>query len=321
MSPRAWLVCGLLVFASCGAANTALAQTKLSVAKVANDFALMMADYGNKLGNFQKRGLEVKVTLITQAKMIQALIGGSIDMALASGATLAYIPKGAPLKGVAALSGPPSIMVLIVRPDSPIKSIAQLRGRTVAISNLGSLTDWAVSQIAVHENWPTSDIKRVSVGNTPARVAALKTGEADGAVIDIASALNLEERGDARILVNFGDLVTHFQNQIVYASDDIIQHDPDAVRKFVAGIFETIDYARAHKAETVAFTTHELGIQPSVARRVYDALMNTNFFSRDGRFDLATLKAMSKSFVEMKLLRQPRDLSQYVTERFLPNKQ
>lgn len=320
MSCRAWLACGTLVLAIYGTATAAVAQTKLSVAKVANDFALMMADYGNKLGNFQKRGLDVQVTLITQAKMIQAVIGGSIDMALASGATLAYIPKGAPLKGVAALSGPPSIMVLVVRPDSPIKSIAQLRGRTVAISNPGSLTDWAVSQIAVHEKWAPSEIKRVSVGNTPARVAALKTDEADGAVIDIASGLNLEERGNARILVNFGDLVSHFQNQVVYASDRIIEHNPKAVGSFVQGLFETIDYARTHKPETVAFATHELGIQPSVASHVYDTLMNTNFFSRDGRFDPATLKAMSKGFVEMKLLRQPRDLSQYVTDRFLPQK-
>jgi len=311
-----------VIFAVCtvglGPAASARAATKLAVAKVANDFALTMADYGNNIGTFQKRDLDVEVSLITQAKMIQAVIAGSIDMALASGATLAYATKGAPLTGVAALSGPLSILVLIVRPDGSIRSIDQLRNHTVAVTNLGSLTDWAVSQIAVHESWPAGDIKRVSVGDTPARVAALKTGAADAAVVDIAAALDLDQRGDAKILVNFGDLITNFQNQIIYASDRLIQSNPDAVRKFVGAWFETIAYARNHKGETVSFAEQALGVGPDVANRVYDALMPGEFFSKDGRFDPAVLKAMSKSFVEMKLIDHQVDLSEYVTEKFLP---
>ena len=231
------------------------------------------------------------------------------------------MPKGAPLTGVAALSGPPSILVLVVRPDGSITSIDQLRSRTVAVTNLGSLTDWAVSQIAVHhEKWAPSEIKRVSVGDTPARVATMKTGAADAAVIDIAAALDLEKRGEVKILVNFGELITKFQNQIIYASDKLlIQSDPDVVRSFLQGWFETLDYARAHKSDTVAFAQQELGIAPNIAGRVYDELMPTGFFSRRRAiFDPETLKAMSRNFVEMKLLDHDVDLSQYVTDKFLP---
>jgi NitT/TauT family transport system substrate-binding protein len=317
MSRSAWRFAACIALAIAAATPAVAAPTKLAVAKVANDFALSMVDYGNKLGAFKKRGLDVEVSEITQAKMIQAVIGGSIDMALASGATLAFISKGAPLKGVAALSGPPSILVLIVRPDSPLKSIDQLRNRTVAVSNLGSLTDWAVSQIAIHEKWPAADIKRVSVGDTSARVAAVKTSAADAAVIDIAAALELEQRGQARILVNFGDLITNFQNQIIYASDRLLKDHPDAVRSFVGAWFETIAYAKSHKPETVAFAEQQLGIKPAIADKVYATLMPGRFFSTDGRFDPAVLAAMSKSFVEMKLLDHPVDLSQFVTDRYL----
>jgi NitT/TauT family transport system substrate-binding protein len=318
MSRKAWLFCVWLAVAGTGTAAHAAAQTTLAVAKVANDFALTMVDYGNKLGTFKKRGLNVEVSLITQAKMIQAVVAGSIDMALASGATLAFIPKGAPLTGVAALSGPLSILVLVVRPDGSIKSMDQLRNRTVAVTNMGSLTDWAVSQIAVHEKWPTTDIKRVSVGDTPARIATLKTGAADAAVVDIAAAFDLEQRGEAKILLNFGDLSAKFQNQIIYASDKLIQSNPDAVRNFNRAWFETLDYARSHKNETVAFAQQALAVTPKVASRVYDALMAPGFFSKDGRFNPGTLRSMSESFVDMKLLDHEIDLSQYVTDRFLP---
>jgi NitT/TauT family transport system substrate-binding protein len=294
------------------------AVTPLAVAKVANDFALIMGDYGNKLGTFQRAGVDPEISLITQAKMVQASIAGSIDMALASGATLAFAAKGAPLKAVAALSGPVSILVLVVRPDNSIPDVDALRGRTVAVSNLGSLTDWAVSQIAISKGWSAGDIKRVGVGDTPARIAALRAGNADAAVIDIASALGLQERGQAKILLNFGDVTKNFQNQIIYATDKAIAEKPDAVRAFVKGWFATIDYARQNKAPTVSFAAQELGVQPSVADKVYDELMPSDFFSTDGVIAPKTLKAMSKSFVELKLLPKESDLSRFVTDRFLP---
>jgi hypothetical protein len=57
-----------------------------------------------------------------------------------------------------------------------------------------------------------------------------------------------------------------------------------------------------------------------VAARVYDQLMPSIFFSTDGVIDARTLAVMSKSFVELKLLPKEQDLSQFVTDRFLPGK-
>jgi ABC-type nitrate/sulfonate/bicarbonate transport system substrate-binding protein len=311
---------GAAALVAAGVPVAVRAATHLAVAKVAADFALIMGDFGQKLGIPQRHGLDLEIVQITQAKMVQAVVAGSIDMALAGGATLAFAAKGAPLKAVAALSGPPSILVLIVRPDGSVTALDQLRGRTVAVTNAGSLTDWAVSQIAVSRGWAIADIRRVGVGDTPARVAALRTSAVDAAVIDLAAALDLEERGVAKILLNFGDLITAFQNQIIFASDAAIADKPDAVRAFVKGWFETVAYARAHKPETVTFTEEALGVRASVAAKVYDQLMGSGFFSSNGAIDPAILALMSRSFVELKLLPTEQPLAQYVTDRFLPEK-
>lgn len=254
----------------------------LAVAKVANDFALIMGDYGKKLGIFQREGLNPEISLITQAKMVQASVAGSVDAALASGATLAFAAKGALLKAVAALSGPLSILVLVMRPDNSVPNVDALRGRVAAVSNIGSLSDWAVSQLALSKGWRAGDIKRVGVGDTPARIAALRAGNVEAAVIDIAAALDLEERGQVKILVNFGAVTKNFENQIIYASEQAIAAKPDAVGRFVKGWFETVSYARSHKAETVAFDQHALDVRPSAAAKVYDRLMPWNLFSNDG---------------------------------------
>jgi NitT/TauT family transport system substrate-binding protein len=309
-----------VVIALSGLASSALAQTRLSVAKVANDFALIMGDYGNKLGIFQRDGVDPEISLITQAKMVQASIAGSVDMALASGATLAFAAKGAPLKAVAALSGPVSILVLVVRPDGSVPNVDALRGRSAAVSNLGSLTDWAVSQLALSKGWSADDIKRVAVGDTLARIAALRAGNVDAAVIDIAAAFDLEERGQVKVLLNFGSVTKNFQNQIIYATDQTIATKPDAVRRFVKSWFETVSHARGHKAATVAFDQEALGVRASVAAKVYDELMPSNFFSSNGVIAPQTLAAMSKSFVDLKLLPEEVDLSRFVTDRFLPEK-
>ncbi|MGH6672673.1 MAG: hypothetical protein ACRECV_11975 [Xanthobacteraceae bacterium] len=92
------------------------------------------------------------------------------------------------------------------------------------------------------------------------------------------------------------------------------------MRDFVKGWFATIAYARHNKAQTIAFDTQALGVPPNVAAKVYDELMPSDFFSTDGVIAPKTLAAMSKSFVDLKLLPKEEDLSRFVTDRFLPGK-
>lgn len=295
------------------------AQTKLTVGKVANDFALSMGDFGQSQGIFKKYDLELEFPVITPAKMVQAMLAGSVDVAMAGGNTILFAAKGAPIKAIAALDGPPKMLVLTVAKDSKVKSADDLKGKTVAISNKGSLTDWAVSQLAVSKNWPDSSITRAAIGSTPARVAAVRAGAADAAVIDIAAGLDLEGRGEGKILMNFGDVIKDYQNQIVFASDKAIKEKPEAIKKYLAGLFETLAYARTHPKETVAYAEQELKVSQATAQKVYDELMaKPGFFSTDGRIDPKTLAAMSKDFEETKHLPKAVDLTAYVDASFLP---
>lgn len=309
----------LAVALGCAAPAAANAQTKLVVAKVANDFALVMGDYGKSLGMFKKRGLDVEFPLIQSAKAVQAMIAGSVDMTTGSGGLLLFAAKGAPMKAVAALDGPPNMLVLVVAENSKIKTTDDLKGKSIAISRKGSLTDWAVAQLAASKGWPQSAITHAAIGKTPARIAALRAGAADASVIDVAAASELETKHQARILMNFGSVIKNFQNQVVYASDAAIKNKPEAVKKYVAGLFDTLAYGRAHKQSVVDFMSKQLKVSKAVAGKVYDQLMaKPGFFSTDGKIDPQTLKAMSKNFVALKRLSHPVDLSQYVDTSFLP---
>src|SRR5262249_60505631 len=111
------------------------AADKVRVGKaVAEAFSFVPPDIGMRTGIFQKHHTELELTAFAgDARMQQAAAADSIDMLLGSGPAMAFIVKGAPIKGVAAMAGPPLLLAIVVRPDGP-KAVAELKGKTVSVS-------------------------------------------------------------------------------------------------------------------------------------------------------------------------------------------
>lgn len=296
----------------------ALADDEIRVGKAMSQaFSFAPLDIGIKQGFFKKRGLAVEsVAFAGSAKLQQALAAGGIEIGLGSGPELAFIAKGTPVQGVAAMAGQPLLLVLIVRPDSGIAGIAGLKGKRVSVSTVGSLTSWLVRELSQQQGWGPDGIKALELGSTGSQVAAMKTKQTDGMMIDIATALTLQEAGDAKILVKFGELEKDFIIHVIFANRAIIAKNPDAVRRFLAGWFETIAFMRKNKAETVAISAEVMGVSAAIATQTYDEVMP--MFSDDGKFDAKALAVLQRSFVEMGILPTEPDMSKLYTEQFLP---
>ena len=296
----------------------AQAQTKIRVGKAISEaFSFVPLDVGIETGIFKKHGLDVeKYDFAGSAKLQQGLAAGSIDMGLGSGPELAFIAKGAPSIGVAAMANAPWLLTLNVAKDSPIKTISELKGKTVTVSTVGSLTEWLVHDLSREQGWGPNGIKTLPVGADASQIAALETHQVDGIVIDIAAAYRLEEAGKTRILVRFGQIVKDFHIHVIYASNAFVTKDPEAVRAFLAGWFETIAYMRANKPKTVEIASRVMAVSPAIAGKVYDELMPA--FNPDGRFNPNALEVLRKSYVDMGILPAEPDMSKLVTEKFLP---
>lgn len=79
----------------------------------AYDFALLSV--GIDADIFKDNGLDITpIELAGSAKLHQALIAGSIEIAMGAGTDLLFIAKGAPEKAIADMAGPPNNMALIV---------------------------------------------------------------------------------------------------------------------------------------------------------------------------------------------------------------
>jgi len=299
-------------------AAPASAAEKLRVGKaVPEAFSFVPLDIGMRKGFFAKHGLEIEsIAFAGDARMQQAMASDSLDIALGSGPAMAFIVKGSPIKGVAAMAGPPLLLAIVVRPDGP-KSASELKGKKISVSTAGSLTYWLVSETSRRQGWGPKGIDIAPMGAMPGQIAALKRGDIDGTIMDIGNAFELEKRGEGRILVRFTD-IKEFHIHVIFAADKLIANRPEAVRGFLQGWFETIAFMRKNKAETVAIAKEVTNKDEEITARVYDELMP--MFSDDGKFSPGALATLAKSYVELQLLPEEPDPAKLYTEAFLPKR-
>src|SRR5258707_379764 len=292
------------------------AAEKLRVGKaVPEAFSFVPLDIGMRKGFFAKNGLEIEsISFAGDARMQQAMASDSLDIALGSGPAMAFIVKGAPIKGVAAMAGPPLLLAIVVRPDGP-KTAADLKGKKIGVSTAGSLTYWLVSETSRRQGWGPKGIEIAPMGAMPGQIAAMKRGDIDGAIMDIGNAFELEKRGEGRILVRFTD-IKDFHIHVIFATDALIAGRPQAVRSFLKGWFETIAFMRRNKPETVKVAMEVMDKDEDISARVYDELMP--MFSDDGKFNASALATLAKSYVELQLLPQEPAMTALYTEAFLP---
>jgi ABC-type nitrate/sulfonate/bicarbonate transport system substrate-binding protein len=297
--------------------SPAAAQTVRLGKAQAQNFAMMSADVGLAAGIFKKNGIDLEIANFGgDARLVQAMAADAIDVALGGGPTFASEVKGAPMLGIAALADRPSTIMLVVAKDGPVKTEDDLKGRTVSVSTVGSLTYWLAQELSRSHGWGPNGFKIAPLGTTTAQAAALKTRQVNGVVTETSTVLRLVEEGAGRILVRFGDRIPNFHVHVVFARKGFLDKQPQVARAFLKALFESVAYMRGHKDETIGIAMQVAEVSKSVATANYDELMP--IFNPTGRFDATALDVLARSFVETGSLPEKPDMSKLYTEAFLP---
>jgi NitT/TauT family transport system substrate-binding protein len=317
---RGGCVAGFSLFlASIGFALTASAATTLNVGKASsNASAIIPVNVGEQLGIFAKHGLDLKIADFTGgSKLAQAITAGGIDIGVGAGTELALVAKGAFM--LAVCNAAPSIpfIGIAVPWDSPITTVAQLKGTKIGISSPGSLTDWLALELARRQGWGLQGVTPVAIGNAAASViAAFREHLVDADVAVTSLIFDMEEKKLGRLLIPVSDYAGNLAAGAIFASTQLIKTDPDAIRAFLAAWLETITFMRSHKEETVRIESAITGFPPSVMSREYD--LTVGMFSSNCRFDAESLATLKRSFMDLNLLKDEPDMSKLYSEAFLP---
>jgi NitT/TauT family transport system substrate-binding protein len=302
------------------AAAPCLAADKLRIGKPEpTGFDFAPVEVGIETGIFAKHNIEAEsIAFGGAAREQQALVAGSIDIALGSGLELSAIVKGAPEKAVAAMYGAPRNMCIIVLPNSPIKDPSQLKDKSIAVSGPASLTAWVAKETSNRQGWGPNGVKIVGLGSLEGMTAHLFSGNVDASVDSTENAYLLQSQNRARILISMGQVVPEFLTHVIFASNDLIARNPDLLRRFLVSWFEIIAYMNAHEDETLRITNKVTGLTPELAKIVYKEQMP--MFSLDGRFDPKALAVVERTFSDLALLDKTPDMKTLYTEEFLPSR-
>ncbi|HXE29759.1 MAG TPA: ABC transporter substrate-binding protein [Stellaceae bacterium] len=299
----------------------ARAATKLRVGKaVAENWGNVPLDIGMQFGIFEKHGIEVEELIFAGgAKLAQAVTAGEVDIALSGGPDMAYLAKGAPEIAVGTIADTAAFMGISVGSKSTARSIDDLKGKKIGVTSQGSTTYWLVYQLNRAKGWTGDDAaKPIVIGGSPAAgFAGLKTGDIDADVGGTSTGYQLEERGDGRLLIDCSEYVPPIALYLIFASTALVKQNPEAVRGFLKGWYDSIAFMKSHKAESVPIAAKVMGYTPGVAQRMYDTLMAK--FSTDGKFNPQAFETLRETFIDMKTL-DPNsvDMSKFYTTEFLP---
>jgi len=281
--------------------------------------AELPATVGIELGIFAKHGLDVDITDFGGgSRLIQAMTAGSIGIGVGAGSEMALIAKGAPVLAVCEDASSLPYFSIGLPYDSPLHSLEQLKGKKVGITAAGSLTNWLARQLERHEGWGPDGINIVAIGGNPAGVtAALRAHLVDANIGSTMETEDMEARGIARVLAPASSFVGRTAAGVIFASHDMMKQHPDTIRRYVAAYLETTRYISAHKDETVRIEARITRYPESIVAKEYD--IDQGMFTTDCRFDSESLANLQRSFVELKLLPEPPDMSKLYTAEFVPH--
>jgi len=226
-------------------------------------FVFMAAD-----GGFgKKEGLDIKMIQFKgDAIALRALLAGELDSYEGSpGAPIIAAAHGANVK-IAGCYWPGLTYGIYSKPD--IKSVADLKGKTLAISAPGALPDLLARAVLEKSHVPLSDVHFSVMGSDADRFKAVAAGIVDAGAASTGF-LPLAKKNNLKLLVNAHDDVPQYLRFCIQVSDKSIKERSGDLAKFLAAEMQAWKYALDNRDKEVALADKITHAKPGDPRAPY----------------------------------------------------
>jgi len=187
-------------------------------------------------GLLEKYGFDTEMVYVQGVQLIQVHVAGQLDFSTVSGLVfLQASVEGSDLTLLAS-SNDSQPMKLMVQPG--IASPKDLKGKTIAVTRFGSLTDLLLRPVL--KNWglePQKDVTLLQIGRLPDMVAAIAQKKLDGGVISFPNSLQAEKLG-IKTLLDFADSGLDIPSTTVVASRKYANSHRAIVLRFLKAYIE-----------------------------------------------------------------------------------
>src|SRR5215470_856712 len=247
-------------------------------------FALAIAQ---KEGYFKEEGLNVELLSIRGEIAIRTTLAGEVDFFTNAGSALAAAVRGVPVRLITVFQDKPS-WDLIAAPD--IKSIAQLRGKTIAImSPEGSLAVVAREILRKNGMDPAKDVNLVTMGGDEVRFPALQTKSIQATLFNTAMSLKAQKEGYRKL-----GTASEYANLVeggLATSVDKIKGQPEKIFRFVRGTLKGLAFYVSKREVAIKYMMDGLRMKDrELVSAIYD--VQSKLVLKEGFSDDKVLQSM-----------------------------
>ncbi|MBI2369495.1 MAG: ABC transporter substrate-binding protein [Deltaproteobacteria bacterium] len=235
-------------------------------------------------GLFEREGLHADIVVMRSNLMIAALMAGELAYTGSAASAMMATAQGLPIRTVFVLAVRPTLSVIV---SPQVQGGRDLRGRSIAISAKGSITDAVARETARHYGLdPDRDIRTVGLGAQSERLAALASGAVAGAVLDPPVDLIALKQGFRR-LIWAGEILEAPQAGLA-TSDRKIREQPQQVLRTVRALLQGLRFVRTQREEAVRSLMADFKVDRATAETSYDLVIRA--MSEDGSVGVQALR-------------------------------
>ena len=263
-------VAALAALALFGAQASAQDTIKLAVGQRGN-WDTSVSEIGQRAGIFKKHGLVLDIVYTQGAgETQQAVISGSVDIGVAAGimGALSAYSKGAPVRIIGAEATGGSDLFWYVPANSPIKTLKDTDGKTIAFSTVGSSTHGIVNAF-VKEN--ALKARPTATGGPASTLTQVMSGQIDVGWSAPPFGLDLLDQGKIRIIAGGNDAAV-FRGQtvrVLVTNVAALQSKKGALERYMRAYRETVDWMYSDPAALKHYADF-VGISDALAKRSRD---------------------------------------------------
>jgi NitT/TauT family transport system substrate-binding protein len=191
---------------------------------------------------------------------------------------------------------------LLGRTGAGIKSVADLKGKTVAVTSPGSLTAnltrYFVKQAGMD---PAKDISLVSVGGGPSLLGALKSKQADAVMLFEPFVSIAVKEGLATVVVDVAAKLDAFSSAPLSTGKAFLEKSPKEAKAIFDALAEAQQFIRSHHDEVFEIASKRFAkTNPEILKSALEHMYKV--YSPNGKFPKAHVEETQKISVDLKIM-------------------
>src|SRR5215469_847318 len=310
----------LMAWSTSHVAAEEIAVSNYAVSANGMPFGVAMAK-----GYFKDEGLNI-TGLISSAgggtTLRNMLAGGGVPYGEVNpGVVVSAVLAGADLKIVSDNVLTVAEFVWAVKPDSPIKTLKDLKGRKIGYTNPRSTSQALANMLVQSAGLKPDEVELVKTGGFGEGIAALDSGLID--VAPITEPLWSKVKGKYRAVVTASDVLPPLDNVVGVATEEMMEKRGDFIRAVIRARRKAVKFMKEHPDEAGDIVAKQYNLEPEVARAAVRTLTTSTTkgvpYWGEGEIHLEGLKRMIEAQRSVGAINGEVDYNKIIDTRFLPD--